>query len=304
MSSNNVHTEIKYSPPAVRRINVEMDVVKLELRDSKRDALLIHRRGLSAELDVHVGNQVGERVGLEHNRKREVVSRADLLGVRLDELLLVDFEAVLAAVELAGRLAGGAVTVGKVVEDLIARLSAPYTRRYGGNSAYQADYVVLSRLLLEGARILNGGVNVDQVLAGRDPDKGADVLDGASTSRVLLVSSGLKRGDCFVELVGPARVGVEFATVEGRGNDRGGFLRLFGCLGLLRGFSLFRNLWGIRDFGWFRDLWGISDFGGFGDLGAVSDGRGVVLPAGEAGVGRDDTGGREGREDSSNTHRD
>lgn len=82
----------------MRRINVEVHIVELQLRDGIRNALLIHGRRLRAELDVLVGDQVGQRVGLEHNRKGEVRRRADLLGVRLDELLLVDLEAVLVAV--------------------------------------------------------------------------------------------------------------------------------------------------------------------------------------------------------------
>lgn len=48
------------SPPAVRRIDIEMDVVELQLGDSKRDPLLVHRRRLRAELNVAVGDHVGQ----------------------------------------------------------------------------------------------------------------------------------------------------------------------------------------------------------------------------------------------------
>lgn len=154
-------------------------------------------------------------------------------------------------------------------------------RRECRGCAYQADDVILARLLLDGARILNGGVDVHEVLAGRDPDKGADVLDGASTSSVLLVAGGLERGDGLIQLFGPPGVGVELAAVEGRGVHGGG---------LLRGLSLLRHLRGARGASRLRDLR------------TVSNGWGVVLPAGEAGVGRDDAGGRDGREDSSYTH--
>ena len=147
--------------------------------------------------------------------------------------------------------------------------------------------MVLARFLLDGARILNGGVDVHEVLAVRDPDEGANVLDGASTSSVLFVAGGLERGDGLVQLARPLGVGVELAAVEGRRVHGGGLLR---GLGLFRGLSLLGNLRGGR---------GLS---GLRDLRTVSGGRGVVLPAGEAGVGGDDTGGREGREDSSYTH--
>lgn len=111
-------------PPAVRGVDVEVDVVELQLRDGVRDALLVHGRRLRAELDGAVGDAVGQRVGLQHDREGEVVRGRELLGVRLDEFLLVDLEAALRAAQLAGRLTRRAVTVREVVEDLLTRVLA------------------------------------------------------------------------------------------------------------------------------------------------------------------------------------
>lgn len=96
-------------------------MVKLQLGDGMRDALLVDRRRLRAELNrLAVRENVGQGIRLHHDGEREVVGGGELLGVRLDELLLVDIEPTVGASQLACRLSRRAVAVGQVVQDLHA----------------------------------------------------------------------------------------------------------------------------------------------------------------------------------------
>jgi len=131
-------------PTAVGGVDIQVHVLKLQLRDSMGDALAEDLGGVSAELDAHVGDEVTQGVGLENDGELEIRGRLDLINVGLDELLMVALKAVLGRLELTSGLAGGAVAVGKVVED-------------------EADDLLLFDLLLGLARGLDGVVDAGQL---------------------------------------------------------------------------------------------------------------------------------------------
>lgn len=283
-------------------IDVKVDIVELQLGDGVRDALLVDGRSLGAELDsLAVGDNVGERVRLQDDGEGKVVRGRKLLGVGLNELLLVDFKTVLITLQLAGGFACRAVTVGEVIQNLFSHIS-PARGAERINWTHQADDVLLAGLLLGSAGPLNGGVDARETLSVGDPNKGTDILDGANPGGVLLISRLLERGESLIELLGVVRVDVELAALERRRgigdrldglfglfrlSRRGGLLRsgLIGCAGLLGG-----------------RLSGSGDLGGLGSFRRLGNGRGVVLTAGEARVGGDKASGRECRENSSSTH--
>ncbi|MBE3042372.1 hypothetical protein IMZ48_07275 [Candidatus Bathyarchaeota archaeon] len=155
----------------------------------------------------------------------------------------------------------------------------------------------LARLLLGSASPLDGGVDVHEALDVRDPNKSANVLNRADLLGVLKIAGRLERGVRLLELLGVGGVDVELATLEGgRGVGDG----LNGLRGLFRS----RNFRGARKAG--DNLAGNRHLGGgrtVGDniIGGLDLGH-VVLPAGKAGVGGDETGGRKGRDNSSSTH--
>jgi hypothetical protein len=194
-------------PAAVSRIHVQVHVGVLQAGNGVGNTGLVEGRGARARLDTLVGDTVGERVGLKDNGEFEVARLRDELGILVDKVVLVNVHAVLVEAELAGRLAGRAVTVGEVVEN-------------------QADHHALALLLL-GAGLLDGRFNVGQTGAGHDPCKGGDaLLHRASAGGVERVVLGSERVDgCLEQLaVGLGDVAVRVdprVVVDRRRGGRG-----------------------------------------------------------------------------------
>ncbi|TLS30183.1 hypothetical protein PpBr36_03865 [Pyricularia pennisetigena] len=182
-------------PAAVRGVQVQVHVVELQRPDGVGDALLVDGRRARAKLDPHVGDEVRERVGLQHHGKGEVRGRGELLGKRRHVRLLVQPQPVLGRVELARRLARAAVAVGQVV-------------------VHEADDLVLARGLLGGAGALDGRVDVGQRRNVGDPDKGARLLHLADACGVGRVADRLVVRQRRLGLFGPLRVRKQLLALE------------------------------------------------------------------------------------------
>lgn len=195
-------------PATVGGVNVEVDVVLLELGDGMGDAITVGVNGTGAEGDVEVGDQVSERIGLEDNGELEVLGGGDLLGVGLDELLLVALKAVLAAQELTGGLASGAISIGEVVKD-------------------ETDDLLLAGRLLDTAGGGDGLVDSGELRETGDPDEGADLLGLKGAESVLDIALLEEALVGLSELVGPLGVDELGLANEGVGDvalGRGGLL--------------------------------------------------------------------------------
>ena len=122
------------------------------------NAVTVDLGGFGAQLDAHVGDQVGQGIRLKDNGKGQVLGSSDLVGIRLDKLAFIELEAVLVAVQLAGTLASAAVAVRKVVE-------------------HQADDLLLASPPLHRPGRCDGGVDVGEVGNLGHPNEAADLLN-------------------------------------------------------------------------------------------------------------------------------
>jgi hypothetical protein len=101
----------------MRSIKVQMNVGELQVGNRVCDALLIDWCGLGTELVAHVRDGIAERVGLEDDGKSEVLGGAELLRIRLDELILVQLQTTLVAAQFSCAVASAAVPIGEVIEN-------------------------------------------------------------------------------------------------------------------------------------------------------------------------------------------
>lgn len=187
---------IPSQPATVGSINVQVHVLVLEALDGVGDTRGVDGSGLLTLRDAHVGNEVTKRIGLEDNGEVQVGSTRELLGIRLDELLLVALKAVLLALELTGRLASRAVAVGEVVED-------------------QADDLLLTSLALDLTGLLDSIVDTAKLRKAGHPHEGADFLDLPDVGGVDLVTLGKEGAAGLLELLGP--FGVDKVLLAGEG---------------------------------------------------------------------------------------
>jgi len=111
--------EVLHKPLAPLGV-ADVDVHRAERReraDRARDAAHVRLPRAAAGFRPRRRDEVGERVGLEHESHPLLREAADDLGERLDELTGVPLEAGLAARQLAHARRRGAVAVGQVVHD-------------------------------------------------------------------------------------------------------------------------------------------------------------------------------------------
>jgi hypothetical protein len=169
---------IPSQPAAVGSVNVKVGIGELQVGNGVGHAILVNWRGLGAQLDVHIGDEVGQGVGLEHNGEVDVGRRGNLLHEGGDVLTLVTLEAAGGALELARALAGAAVAVGQVVQD-------------------KSDELILAGGILLHAGVGDGLVDERQVGDTGDPVEHAGVLDGpdlGSVGRVALLEEVVVNG--------------------------------------------------------------------------------------------------------------
>lgn len=128
-----------------------------ELLQRVGDGVLVHGLCVRALLDVQVGDQVGERVGLDDGHDADVGELLDL-GDDLVDVVLVLCRAAVCDAELAvGRL-GSAVAVGQVVDD-------------------DLDELLLAGALLDRRRVRKGGAEVGDLGDDVEPRERRDIGD-------------------------------------------------------------------------------------------------------------------------------
>ena len=161
-------------PAGVTGIHVHVHADRGELLERVRDASLVRRLGVSALLDVQVGDQVGEGVGLDDGHNADVGVLLDLRDDLVDVVLVVGLTVVGDAELSVGRL-GRTVTVGQVVDD-------------------DLDELLVSGALLDRVRIGEVRAEIGDLGDGVEPGECRDVGNARSLAGEAGVGDGL--GSC------------------------------------------------------------------------------------------------------------
>lgn len=104
-------------PSSVAAVEVHVDVGKIEGLEGVDGERLVDRSSLAALGDVHVGDHVGERIGLDGKVDWDIGVFLDDGGNLVNVLGLVDVLAILVNCELAVGGESSAVTVWEIVDD-------------------------------------------------------------------------------------------------------------------------------------------------------------------------------------------